>query len=334
MDGLLTLNSKGLYCPKGEFYIDPWKPVKQAVVTHAHGDHLKSGSKAYYTTTTGEALMEHRIQQDTPYEMHTYDFSDSFTINGVTISFHPAGHVLGSAQVRLEYNGEVWVASGDYKRAPDPTCRPFEIQKCDVFISEATFGVPIYKWDPGHTIAGQMINWWERNASENKPTVIFAYALGKAQRILAELQQLTDKDVYIHGALDAITEIYRLQGVKMLETQLVSNQDRSKKFDRDLILSTPSGYRSAWMKRFKNCETAFASGWMRVRGRRRMQGYDRGFVLSDHADWPNLIQTIKDTGATKIYITHNHAGILARYLRETHDMDATNISTQFGDEED
>ncbi|MHA2249842.1 MAG: ligase-associated DNA damage response exonuclease, partial [Candidatus Kariarchaeaceae archaeon] len=224
MEGLLTLNDKGLYCPIGDFYIDPWKPVKRALITHAHGDHLKSGSKQYYTTTRGKLIVEHRIRQENTYELRKYDFDESFSINGVSISFHPAGHVLGSAQVRLEYQGEVWVASGDYKRAHDPTCMPFEIQKCDVFISEATFGVPIYKWEPGHLVASKIYEWWERNVSENKPSVLFVYALGKAQRVLAELNKLTDNAVYIHGALGAITGLYREQGINMLDTRLVSKQ--------------------------------------------------------------------------------------------------------------
>ncbi|MHA2029802.1 MAG: ligase-associated DNA damage response exonuclease [Candidatus Kariarchaeaceae archaeon] len=331
MDGLLTLDNNGLYCSQGDFYIDPWKPVKQAIITHAHADHLKPGSKKYFVTTKGRRITEHRLKETEPYEMQDFDFNETFQLNGVDISFHPAGHVLGSAQVRIEHNGEVWVNTGDYKRATDPTCKNFELVKCDVFITEATFGVPIYRWDPGEIIADQILHWWSKNSDEGRPSVLFTYALGKAQRVLGELARLSDNSVYLHGALDAITTIYRNEGVKLLDTELIPKKSKEK-FSTDLILAPPSAYRSPWMKRFKNNSTAFASGWMRVRGRRRMQGYDKGFVLSDHADWPNLVRTVKQTDASKIYITHGRGDVLAKYLRDVEDIDATSVSTQFSNE--
>lgn len=331
MDGLLTLNKNGLYCPQGDFYIDPWKPVKKAIITHAHSDHLKPGSKEYYTTTKGREITKHRLRDTEAYNIQSIDYGDTFQINGVNISFHPAGHVLGSAQVRIEYNGGVWVNTGDYKRASDPTCKNFELVKCDVFVTEATFGVPIYRWDPGKIIANQILQWWRKNASEDRPSVLFTYALGKAQRVLGELVRLTETPVYLHGALDAITTIYRNEGIKLLDTNLIP-KDSKDKFTNDLILAPPSAYRSPWMKRFKNNSTGFASGWMRVRGRKRMQGYDKGFVLSDHVDWPNLIRTVKQTEASKIFVTHGKGDVLARYLREVEDIDATSVSTEYNDE--
>lgn len=331
MEGLLILDKKGLYCPQGDFYIDPWKPVKRAIITHAHADHLKPNCKEYITTTNGKEITEHRLKDSEPYEITTHDYHDNFEFNGVTVSFHPAGHVLGSAQVRLEHKNEVWVNTGDYKRASDPTCRDFELVKCDVFITEATFGVPIYRWDPGEVIGKQIYDWWKRNASAGRPSVIYTYALGKAQRVLGELTKLTSDPVYIHGALEAITRIYENQGVELLESNLIPKKSKPK-FSEDLILAPPSAYRSAWMKRFKNNETAFASGWMRIRGRRRMAGYDKGFVLSDHADWRSLVSTCKDVGANKIYITHGRGDTLARYLNEVEGIDTTSVSTQYNDE--
>lgn len=332
MDGLLTLDRNGLYCPKGDFYIDPWKPVKRAIITHAHSDHLKPGSKKYIVTTRGKEITEHRLKDTELYEMQAFDFDETFQINGVDISFHPAGHVLGSAQVRLEHKGEVWVNTGDYKRATDPTCKDFELVKgCDVFITEATFGVPIYRWDPGNVIASQIHDWWKRNASEGRPSVIYTYALGKAQRVLGELAKLTSEPVFIHGALEAITRIYENQCVDLLESNLIDKNSKHK-FTEDLILAPPSAFRSAWMKRFKNNETGFVSGWMRVRGRKRMQGYDKGFVLSDHADWNSLVSTVKETNANKVFITHGRGDILARYLTEVEGIDATSVSTQYNNE--
>jgi len=214
-EDLLIVNSKGMYCPRGKFYIDPMTIVKTALITHGHSDHLISGHNIYYTASSGMRIVDHRIQQETEYKLNSVEFDDSFELNGVTISFHPAGHILGSAQIRLEYKGEVWVISGDYKREKDPTCKEFQLQKCDVFISEGTFGLPIYRWEPGEVVGKEIFDWWQRNAEDGKSSVIYGYVLGKTQRLLGELKKHTDRTIFLHGALDKMTEIYRLEGIEL-----------------------------------------------------------------------------------------------------------------------
>ena len=230
------------------------------------------------------------------------------------MSFHPAGHILGSSQVRIEYKDQVWVASGDYKRTPDPSCDAFEVVPCDTFISEATFALPVYQWDKGEVTAQKIYNWWQ--GDQDRPSLIFCYALGKAQRILAELTRFTDRTVYLHGAMESLTQIYRDAGIKMLPTASVQDFKKGHSFKGDLILAPPSAHRSPWMKRFKEPQTAFASGWMAVRGTRRRKGYEKGFVLSDHADWNELNQTIHETTASTVYLTHGRTDVLQRHLEE------------------
>jgi putative mRNA 3-end processing factor len=240
--------------------------------------------------------------------------------------------VLGSAQIRVEHKDEVWVVSGDYKRCADPTCEPFEVVPCDTFITEATFGLPIYTWEPGAVTCQQIYQWWQ--SDPDRPSLLFCYAFGKAQRVLAELRQFCDRPVYVHGAIHVLTELYREQGVPMIETIPASEMPRDYKFKGDLILAPPSAYRSSWMKRFPQPQTAFASGWMSVRGARRRRGYERGFVLSDHADWPSLISTIQQTKAKTIYVTHGQSDVLSRYLRESFELNALPLKTLFEGEGD
>lgn len=309
---LIRTAPEGLYCELGDFYIDPWRPVRQAVITHAHSDHAQWGSKTYYASEKCVPLLQLRLGEGLP--IVAKKWGEKFRLGNVWVSFHPAGHILGSAQVRIEYKDQVWVASGDYKRTPDPSCEPFEVQPCDTFISEATFALPIYKWDRGETTAQKILKWWQDDPDH--PSLLFCYALGKAQRILAELQCLTDKRVFLHGAVDTVTQVYRNAGIAMLPTRVIGPEEKTYSFKGDLILAPPSAHRSPWMKRFKEPQTAFASGWMQVRGTRRRKGYERGFVLSDHADWSELNQTIEETGARDIYLTHGRTDVLARYLEE------------------
>jgi putative mRNA 3-end processing factor len=242
-------------------------------------------------------------------------YGERLALGDVTVSLHPAGHVLGSAQVRIEAVHQVWVVSGDYKRAPDPSCAPFEVVACDVFVTEATFGLPIYRWAEPARLAEEILEWWDTARAAGRPCVLFCYSLGKAQRILAELARLTDREVRAHGAVEAITELYRARGVPMLPTRRVGEEKRAA-FAGELVLAPPSAAGSVWMRRFAGAETGFASGWMRVRGTRRRKGHDRGFALSDHADWPALLRTVEETGARRVLVTHGYADELARYLRE------------------
>jgi putative mRNA 3-end processing factor len=325
---LVTATANGLYCARGDFYVDPWRPVERAVITHAHGDHLRSGSGRYYVAAAGAALAKHRLAPDAA--LTPLDYGEAVDFGPVRVSLHPAGHILGSAQVRIEHAGEVWVVSGDYKRDPDPTCQPFEVLGCDVFISEATFALPAYRWPPAPLVAREILAWWHGNRERGVTSVLFAYALGKAQRILAELAALTDEPVYVHGAVSALVDLYRDHGVALLPTR----PPAAKAADHvgSLVLAPPSAAGSPWMRRFGEHRTGFCSGWMRVRGDRRRRGYDRGFVLSDHADWPSLLRTIADTGARRILLTHGYTDALCRFLQER-GTNAAALRTEYGAEE-
>lgn len=328
---LVQVTSSGLYCPAGDFHIDPWKPVDHAVITHAHGDHARSGSGRYYCAQPGLKLLQHRL--GTEWQYNAKGYGEEFVLANTNVSLHPAGHILGSSQVRVEHQGEVWVISGDYKRDPDPTCEQFEVVPCDTFITEATFALPIYRWEETRKTVKRIHEWWQYCRANKRTALLFCYALGKAQRVLAELKAYTDDTVYLHGAVEALTEIYREQGVQMVPSVPVSELGRSESLAGELVLAPPSAFRSVWMKRFKSLETGFASGWMRVRAGRRYRGYDRGFVLSDHADWPQLVQTVRETCASRILITHGRSDVLARYLKED-GIHAAALSTRYGDEEE
>jgi len=329
---LITVTSSGLFCKAGNFYIDPWRPVSTAaIITHAHSDHARLGHDSYYCAPDSLPLLQHRLGHNPNY--YTIPYGKAIQFGKASVSLHPAGHILGSAQVRIEVDGEVWVVSGDYKRAPDPTCLPFEVVPCDTLITEATFALPIYRWQPTHETAKAILDWWMNCREKGRTALLFCYALGKAQRVLSELQAFTDDPVYLHGAVHTLTEVYRSLGVTMLPTVAVSDTARKKALPGELVLAPPSAFRSLWMKRFDALETAFASGWMRVRANRRHRGYDRGFILSDHADWPQLIQTIQETGANQVLVTHGKSDVLVNYLEEQ-GYQASALSTVYGDEEE
>jgi putative mRNA 3-end processing factor len=326
---LVRVTSRGLYCAAGDFYIDPWQPVARAVITHAHGDHLRAGSSDYFLAAAGLGLARLRLPPEA--SLHPIDYGVQLTFGATRVSLHPAGHVLGSSQVRIECAGHVWVVSGDYKRDPDPTCAAFEVIPCDVFISEATFALPAYRWTDTPAVAKEILSWWQDNRSRGRASVLFAYALGKAQRVLAELAALTDDPVFVHGAVAGLTEVYRAQGIRMLPT-LPATVARGANYAGALVLAPPSAAGSPWMRRFGEHRTGFCSGWMRIRGDRRRRGYDRGFVLSDHADWPSLLRTCRDAGARRILLTHGYTDALCRYLQEQ-GVDAAALRTEYGAEE-
>ena len=309
---LIEPTGAGLYCEAGGFHIDPWQPVDRAVITHAHGDHLRPGSRAYLCTAATAPLAAHRLGD--PGLVQGVPYGEAVDINGVRVSLHPSGHIAGAAQVRVEHRGEVWVASGDYKRAPDPTCAPFEPLPCDVFITEATFGLPVFRWDPpGHTV-DEMCGWWQDMRAAGRPAVLFGYALGKAQRVLAELARRTDRPIFVHGALVELTRLYEAAGIRLPRIQRAADEGRSRSFAGELIVAPLMARGSTWMRRFGDYSSAFASGWMRVRGARRRRGYDRGFALSDHADWDALVRTVLETGASRVFVTHGYTHQLARFL--------------------
>ena len=324
---LVVVRPEGLYCPPGDFYIDPWRPVARAVITHGHGDHARPDMGEYHASAAGLPILRWRLGERR-YFVHAY--GEPFRLGAAQVSLHPAGHVLGSAQVRIEAGGQVWVVSGDYKRQGDPTCAPFQPVACDAFVTEATFALPIYRWpDTGEEVA-QIVQWREQCAARGEAAVLFCYALGKAQRILAELSALDPRPVWTHGAIEAGVRVYREAGVAMVETRALADASpsaasgsgrRAASADRDafageLVLAPPSALGSAWMRRFREVQTGFASGWMRVRGNRRRRNVDRGFVISDHADWPALLDSIRASGAGRVLATHGRADALVRTLRE------------------
>jgi putative mRNA 3-end processing factor len=321
---MLTETPAGLYCGAGAFHIDPWAPVERALITHAHGDHARAGSRAYLCAAPSVAPLRHRLGAEASIESLPY--GERKATGAVQVSFHPAGHVLGSAQVRLEGPEGVWVVTGDYKRAADPTCAAFEPVRCDTFVTESTFGLPLYRWDPAIRVIEEILDWWNANGDAGRASVLFCYTLGKAQRILAELAGLTDRAALAHGMMLGMIEVYKEAGVAMLPVGAATDRPRGSSFAGELVLAPLSARGTPWMRRFGDHSDAFASGLMRVRGVRRQRGFDRGFVLSDHADWPALLDTIAETGASRVLATHGHAEPLARYLRDR-GMDAGVIRT-------
>jgi len=325
---MVVVRKEGLYCVPGGFYIDPWRPVDRAVITHAHGDHARYGHGHYLSAAPGVNVLKSRLGD---IDVQGLEYGETVTHNGVAISLHPAGHVLGSAQIRMECGGEVWVASGDYKVEPDKTCAPFEPVRCDTFITESTFGLPIYRWDPEQQVIDEMNAWWRRNAEEGRCSVVFAYAFGKAQRILSRLDPSIGP-IVCHGAVEPLNRVYRAGGVELPETVMVSEIDKAE-LRRAIVIAPPSASGSPWMKRFGDYSDSFASGWMLLRGARRRRGVDRGFVLSDHADWPGLMSAIKATEAEKVIVTHGSIPTMVRWLCQN-GLDAKGFDTEYGDEEE
>ena len=309
---LLTHTDHGLYCAAGDFFVDPWRPVARAVITHAHGDHASPGSAAYLCAAPGEGILRLRLGPEARIEPLPY--GEPRRINGVTVSLHPAGHILGSAQIRLEYGGEVWVVSGDYKTDPDPTCDPFESVRCDTFITEATFGLPIYHWPPQAEVFSNVNAWWRANQAAGRASVLYAYALGKAQRVLAGVDPAIGP-IFAHGAVHRLNNAYRAAGVALPDWTYVAEAEEAQ-WSRALIIAPTSAQGTPWLRRFGEQSAAFASGWMRVRGQRRRRSVDRGFVLSDHADWPGLLGAVAASGARRVLVTHGYTAVVARHLRE------------------
>lgn len=310
--GMLRETANGVYCPDGDFHIDPWNPVPRAVITHAHGDHARHGNAAYLCSATCALLLQRRFGADTPIQAVPY--GDSLTLGDVRVSFHPAGHILGSAQIRVEGKGGVWVLAGDYKRAADPTCAEFEPVGCDTFVTESTFALPIYRWDATANVIGEILDWWDGNRRKSLTSVLFCYTIGKSQRLLAELASVTDRPIFVHGMMMPMIDAYREAGIAMAPTVPLIDRPRGTSFAGELVLAPPSARGTPWMRRLGDISDGLASGLMRVRGVRRQRAYDRGFVLSDHADWPALLQTITETGASRVLATHGHAEALARFL--------------------
>ena len=333
---LIVQRPEGLYCPIGDFFIDPWRPVARAVITHAHADHARRGHGHYLAAAPAEGVVRSRLGEIT---LQTLAYGEAVDHFGVRISLHPAGHVLGSAQVRLEHRGQVWVASGDYFVAganaaaeeDNTSCAPFEPVRCHCFITESTFGLPLYRWPPQAQVFADINQWWRANAEAGRASLLMAYSFGKAQRILAGVDAGIGPLV-VHGAVEPLNRAYRDAGVPLPPTQLVTDVGDKASLKRALVIAPPSVQGSAWLKRIGDYSDAFASGWMQLRGARRRRSVDRGFVLSDHADWPGLQRAITATSAQRVIVTHGYEAVMVRWLTEQ-GLQATAFQTEYGDDD-
>lgn len=322
---VLSFTDRGIYCPAGDFYIDPWRPVDRALITHGHADHARPGHARYLATAAAAPVLRHRLGDIT---LDTIGYGEARRIGGAAVSFHPAGHVPGSAQIRVEVAGEVWVVSGDYKTEADGLCEAFEPLPCDAFITESTFGLPVFRWQPQAEVAAEINGWWRASAAAGITPVLGAYSLGKAQRLLALLE---DGPILTHGAVEATTEVLRAQGYRLPQTIQVTPDLDAKAHPGAIVLAPPAAMGTPWMRRFGAVSTGFASGWMQLRGVRRRRSVDRGFVVSDHADWAGLTEAIRATGAERIFVTHGYTEIFSRWLGEC-GYDAHIVSTEYAGE--
>ncbi len=325
---LLEFTGKGIYCSAADVYLDPWKPVDKAIISHGHADHSRWGHKQYITHHRNVPIISHRLGE---ISVTGKNWGETFTINNVKFSLHPAGHIIGSSQIRVEHKGEVWVFTGDYKTENDGISTPYEVVKCQTFITECTFGLPAFKWTPQKEVFKDIHQWWAENQAEKKTSVLFGYSLGKAQRLLKYLDTDIGK-IYTHGAIENMTEVLRPL-VDFPETTLITKDTKKEELLGNIVLAPPSAHGSPWIRKMVPYVTASASGWMTFRGARRRRAIDKGFVLSDHCDWNGLLESIKATSAEKIICTHGYSDIFSRYLREQ-GYDARTEETQYGEEED
>ena len=320
---VLTFTDRGIYCPAGDFHVDPWRPVPRALITHGHSDHARPGMGAYLATGQALPVIRRRLGQITATAIA---YGERRTIGGAEVSFHPAGHVPGSAQIRVAVRGEVWTVSGDYKTEPDGLAEPFEPVPCHTFISECTFGLPVFRWEPQLRVMDRIAAWWAANAAEGKTSILGAYSFGKAQRLLAGLPDLGP--ILTHGAVEDMTEVLREQGYRLPPTHRVTAEVNGKSHPGALAIAPPSALGSAWADRLGPAEEAFVSGWMAVRGIRRRRALGTGFVLSDHADWAGLNQAIRATGAEQVFVTHGYTAPFRQWL-EGQGYRAGIVQTQF-----
>ncbi|MEM7550474.1 MAG: ligase-associated DNA damage response exonuclease [Bacteroidota bacterium] len=312
MTNLLQFTESGIYCEQANVFIDPWRPVKNAFITHGHSDHARWGHEKYLCHQDSVSILKHRLGD---VQISGIEYGKQIKVNGVNFSFHPAGHIIGSAQIRVEYKGEVWVASGDYKTEDDGISTAFEPVKCHTFITECTFGLPVYNWEKDQLIFDSINDWWRQNKQAGKVSIISAYSLGKAQRVLNNLDTSTGS-IYTHGAIENMNEVLRKDGLNLQPTIRVDQTIKKDEFSGSIVICPPTAIGSAWAKKLGPQSAAMASGWMGLRGSKRRRNVDRGFVLSDHADWKGLNRAIKETGAENVITTHGYTGTFSKWLRE------------------
>lgn len=322
---MLKFDRYGIFCAPAGVYIDPWKPVDRAIITHAHSDHAKWGNKHYLAHHYSIPVLKYRLGKDI--QTQGVEYGDTIVINGVKISLHPAGHIIGSAQVRLEYNGEIWVVSGDYKLQNDGITTPYESLRCHHFVTESTFGLPIYNFPTPMEVATDINNWWRTNQEKGKNSIIIGYALGKAQRIIKYLDSSIGK-IYTHGAVANLNDVLSVFDLGLTPSMRAIDVSK-KELNGDIIVAPPSAIGSSWLKKFEPYSLGICSGWMQLRGARRRRGADRGFILSDHADWNQLNKAVIDTGAENIYVTHGYKSIYAKWLRDEYKLNAVEVDTLY-----
>ena len=320
---LLQFTPKGIYCEQADVYLDPWRPVDKAIISHGHADHSRWGHQKYITHHKNVPIVQHRLGD---VNISGKDWGETFSLNNVKFSLHPAGHIVGSSQIRVEHKGEVWVFTGDDKIEDDGLTTPFELVKCHTFITECTFGLPAFQWRPQQEVFNDINQWWAQNKSEGKTSVLFGYSLGKAQRLLKHLDTSIGK-IYTHGAVENVTEVLRPL-VDLPPTHLITKDTKKDELLGNIVVAPPSAHGSTWIRKMVPYVTATASGWMAFRGARRRRAIDKGFVLSDHCDWNGLLQTVEATGAEKIICTHGYTDIFSKYLQEL-GYDARTEATQY-----
>jgi putative mRNA 3-end processing factor len=326
---LIEFSDKGLYCPAGGFYIDPWKPVDRAVISHGHSDHARWGSKQYLCHTHTKPILQTRLG---PGVYETVEWNQTIVINGVKVSLHPAGHIIGSSQIRVEQGGEVWVFSGDYKTEDDGISSAFEPVRCNTFITECTFGLPIYNWKPQAEIYNNIKSWIRSNQAVGKTSVLFAYSLGKAQRILQPVSEVTDT-ILVHGAVYNVHTALVNAGWQLPVVQRVTADTPKELLKGAVVIAPSSAEGTSWMRKFAPFSVGVCSGWMQVRGAVRRRNVDAGFILSDHADWKGLLSAVKATGAEQVYATHGFQSAFSRYLTEQ-GLDGREVKTEYGTDAD
>ena len=322
--GLLSFTQNGIYCEKAGVYIDPWRPVEKAIITHGHADHSRWGNKEYISHHHSVPIIKNRLGE---INIRGIEYDDPFSVNGISFSLHPAGHIPGSAQVRVEHKGEVWVVSGDYKLTNDGLSAPFEPVKCHTFITECTFGLPVFRWKEQAEVLEEINKWWKTNREKGITSILIAYSLGKAQRLLKGIDHSAGR-VFTHGAIENMNEVIRGMGIELPVSTRITRDVKKENFRGELVLAPPSAIASPWIRKFNPYSLGIASGWMALRGMRRRRAADRGFVLSDHADWEGLNKAIEQTGAEKIITTHGYTDIFTEWLKEK-GYDAAIESTEF-----
>lgn len=324
----IKFTKKGIYCIPGKFYLDPWYPVNYAIISHGHADHARFGNKHYLCQNDSKAIIKHRLGQDISIE--SLGYNQPKNINGVQVSFFPAGHVIGSAQIRLEYKGYVIVFSGDYKTQPDFISTPYEPVQCHEFITESTFGLPIYKWKKEEELQAELTNWVLQNQQNNRTSVFLGYSLGKAQRIMKLIENVDD--IYVHSAIHNLNNAISGSGIELPKTTLLNYDFKKADIQNKIVILPPALLGSRMLKKIPNTATAICSGWMHIRGNRRWKGVDAGFSISDHADWDGLLEAVKATEAEKVHVTHGSQAVFSKYLNEI-GIEAYELKTEFGEDE-